>query len=73
MADNVENLILEHLSAIRADLADVRATLQDHGAVSQLEFQLGAIPGHLPIGGTVYFSTCNARAGMRPASDKTRV
>ncbi len=31
MAENVENLILDHLGAIRADLREVRAALQDHG------------------------------------------
>lgn len=30
MTENVENLLLEHLRAIRAELADVKAVLRDH-------------------------------------------
>jgi hypothetical protein len=42
MANNVENLILEHLRAIRADLAAVREILQDHGRrMTSLELAVG--------------------------------
>lgn len=31
MAENVENLVLEHLRAIRADVSEVKDILRDHG------------------------------------------
>jgi hypothetical protein len=42
MANNVENLIFEHLRAIRADLVAVRKILQDHGRrLTSLELAVG--------------------------------
>ena len=31
MIGDVENLVLEHLRSLRADMADVRETLKEHG------------------------------------------
>lgn len=42
MTNNIESLVLEHLRAIRADLAEVRDTLRDHGRrLTSMEVAIG--------------------------------
>jgi len=42
MSDNVENIVLEHLRAIRGDLAEMRETLRDHGRrLTSMEVAIG--------------------------------
>jgi septal ring factor EnvC (AmiA/AmiB activator) len=44
MTENVENLVLEHLRAIRADLADVKREVRENSVqIALLGQQLGAL------------------------------
>lgn len=44
MSDDVNNLVLEHLRAIRADLRDMRDTMQEQGhRLSRIEIGLAGL------------------------------